>query len=209
MGERIRAVMLDVDGVVIVIVHPEPRGWAVNLGRDLGLSVPLLQQAFFTPHWDDIIHGRAGLRERLVPVLAEIAPGLRCEDFIDYWFANDGHLNQPLLDEVALIRARGLPVHLATVQEHERARYLWDTLDFRARFDGLHYAADLSAPKPHADFYARIEERTGLAPADIFFADDKQDNVDAAQVRGWQAALWTGRVCLSDLLSAADRQNLK
>ncbi len=206
MDARVRAVMLDVDDVVII--HPEPTGWSVNLERDLGLSAPLLQQAFFALHWDDIIHGRASLRERLAPVLAEIAPGLSCDVFIDYWFANDAHLNQPLLAEVALIRAQGLPVHLATVQEHERARYLWDTLDFRSRFDGLHYAADLGAAKPHADFYARIEQRTGLAPADIFFADDKQDNVDAALARGWQAVLWTGHARLSDLLSAAGRQNL-
>lgn len=192
--------MLDVDGVVII--HPAIRGWALNLERDLGLSVQLLQEAFFTPHWDDIIHGRAALRERLIPVLAEIAPGLSCDDFVDYWFANDAHLNRPLLDEVALIRAQSLPIHLATVQEHERACYLWDTLGLRTQFDGMHYAADLGIPKPHTDFYARIEARTGLAPADIFFVDDKQENVDAAQARGWRAELWTGEETLTALLSA-------
>ncbi|MBT2189368.1 HAD-IA family hydrolase [Sphingobium sp. H33] len=193
--------MLDVDGVLII--HPAIRGWAVNLERDLGLSVSRLQEAFFTPHWDDIIHGRARLRDRLAPVLAEIAPALRCDDFIDYWFANDAHLNQPLLEEVAQVRAQGVPVHLATVQEHERARYLWEMLDLRARFDGLHYAADLGATKPHPDFYARIEARTGFAPSEIFFADDKQVNIDAARARGWHAAHWAGHGTLAGLLAAA------
>jgi putative hydrolase of the HAD superfamily len=197
----IRVVMLDVDGVLIV--HPDPRGWSVDLERDLGLSPAGLQEAFFTPHWQDIIHGKARLRDRLTPVLAEIAPHLPCETFIHYWFRNDSHLNAPLLDEVAKLRARGLPVHLATVQEHERARYLSEELDFGTLFDGFHYAADLGASKPHPDFYRSIEARTGFAPGDIFFADDKQHNVDAARALGWHAALWTGETTLMDMLSEA------
>jgi putative hydrolase of the HAD superfamily len=198
----IRVVMLDVDGVLIV--HPEPRGWSVNLEHDLGLSPVRLQEAFFTPHWHDIIQGKADLRDRLTPVLAEIAPHLPCDTFIDYWFRNDSHLNAPLLAEVATLRAQGLPVHLATVQEHERARYLRDVLNFGTLFDGLHYAADLGVPKPHPDFYRAIEARTGFAPGDIFFADDKQENVNAARAQGWHAALWTGCDRLADLLAEVD-----
>lgn len=57
---RFKALMVDVDGVVIV--HPEPGGWATHLERDPGLSPGLLQSAFFAPHWPDIILRRAGLR---------------------------------------------------------------------------------------------------------------------------------------------------
>ena len=40
-----KALMVDVDGVVVV--HPEPGGWATHLERDLGLSKAALQAAFF------------------------------------------------------------------------------------------------------------------------------------------------------------------
>ena len=63
--------MVDVDGVVIV---PRPGGWGADLEGDLGLSAAKLQELFFKPHWDDIVLGRAGLHERLAPVLAIIAP---------------------------------------------------------------------------------------------------------------------------------------
>ena len=71
-------------------------------------------------------------------MLARIAPHLKSAQLIDHWFAADAHVNCPLLDEVGPLRATGMPVHLATLQEHERARYLWESLDFCAHFDGMH-----------------------------------------------------------------------
>jgi putative hydrolase of the HAD superfamily len=187
----IRAIMVDVDGVLIV--HPDARGWSRNLERDLGLSPSRLQAAFFKPHWDDVMHGRAPLRERLGPVLQDIAPHLSCDALIAYWFAEDAHVNAALLTELAEIRAGGTEVHLATVQEHERARYLWEALDFRSRFDGFHYAAELGCSKPAAAFYRSIEARTGFRPGELFLIDDLAKNVDGATASGWGAALWTGK----------------
>jgi len=91
-------------------------------------------------------------------------------------------------------------VHLATVQEHYRARYLWETLDLRADFDAMHYAADLGYAKPDPQFYSEIERRTGLRPAELLLIDDRQENVDAAVIAGWQARLWTPASRLSDEL---------
>jgi putative hydrolase of the HAD superfamily len=195
----IKAIMVDVDDVVIV--HPDERGWSANLERDLGILPSALQTAFFTPHWEDIIHGRAPLRERLGPVLQELRPGLSCDALIDYWFSHDAHLNHSLLEELASLRAGGIEVHLATVQEHERARYLWHELDLRSRFDGLHYSADLGWSKPDASFYESIERRTGFAPEELFFIDDKMAYVEAAGAAGWRAEQWHGDVSLGTLLA--------
>jgi putative hydrolase of the HAD superfamily len=192
--------MVDVDGVLLV--HPDEQGWATGLERDLGVSRASLQSEFFDHHWDDIVHGRAKLRDRLAPVLAMIAPDVSCDTLVGYWFENDAHLNQPLLDELARTREQGFALHLATVQEHERAHYLWETLDFRSRFDGLHYAAELGCAKPDPAFYRHIERRTGLRPDEIFFIDDRLENVAAAQACGWSAALWTGAETLASLMEA-------
>ncbi|HEY9233476.1 MULTISPECIES: HAD-IA family hydrolase [Phenylobacterium] len=194
--------MIDVDGVIVA--HPDPRGWSVNLERDLGLKVEVLQEKFFAPNFEDIVHGRAALRERLAPVLAEIAPHLTCDQLCDYWFRADSHLDHELLAELAEVRARGVELHLATVQEHERAAYLWETMGLKDRFDAMHYAAALGHAKPAPGFYAEIEARTGFAPQDLFFIDDKAANVEAARARGWKAAVWTtGRQRLADLLAEA------
>ena len=68
---QIKAIMVDVDGVLKV--HPDTRGWSANLERDLGVPVADLRMAFFEPHWNDVSHGRAALRDRLAPVLRCIA----------------------------------------------------------------------------------------------------------------------------------------
>lgn len=198
---RFKALMVDVDGVVIV--HPEPQGWSTYLERDLGLSPALLQSAFFVPHWPDIILGRAGLRERLAPVLAEVAPELDADRLIRYWFENDAHLDRSLLAQLAPIRAGGVKLYLATVQEHERARYIWGELALKRHFDGMHYAAELGSAKPEARFFRAAAERSGLSPGEIFFIDDKQANIDAAREEGWKAALWDGTRPLVDLMTEA------
>lgn len=79
---RRKAIMVDVDGVLIA--HPDERGWSANLERDLGIPVPALQRVFFEQHWDDVVHGRAALRDRLAPALAGISPSVSCAAFIDY-----------------------------------------------------------------------------------------------------------------------------
>jgi putative hydrolase of the HAD superfamily len=193
--------MVDVDGVVVV--HPDPRGWSAELERDLGLSAARLQEAFFKPHFGDIVHGRAELFERLGPVLAEIAPHLSAETLVSYWFEHDAHLDHDLLDQLAEVRNRGIQLHLATVQEHRRADYLWRTLGFQHRFDAIHYAADIGWAKPASEFFANIEARTGFRGGELFFIDDRLENVEAARALGWRAAVWTGEHRLADLMVEA------
>ena len=189
--------MVDVDGVVI---KPRPGGWAADLEADLGLRATDLQIYFFAPHWNDIVLGRAGLHARLAPVLEEIAPHLTSQRLTAYWFEKDAQLDTALLDDIADVRANGIEVHLATVQEHLRATYLWTTLGLGERFDAMHYAADLGAKKSDPAFYAAVEARTGFAPAELLLIDDTPANVEAARAAGWDGAIWDGSERLAAVL---------
>ncbi len=189
--------MVDVDGVVIV---PRPGGWVVDLQADLRLSPGALATHFFATHWDDIVMGQAGLHERLAPVLAKIAPHLTSQELAAYWFSKDAGLNTRLLDDLARVRARGVELHLATVQEHERASYLWDRLGLREHFDAMHYSADIGLKKSNVRFYAAVEARTGFASDELTLVDDTLANVETARAAGWNAVHWTGAKPLSELM---------
>ena len=193
-----KVLMVDVDGVIIT---PRPGGWAADLERDLGLSGAVLQDSFFRPHWNDIVLGRAGLHERLGAVLAEHAPHLTSLQLAAYWFERDAQLNEPLLAELAALRATGVQLHLATVQEHERAAHLWDTMRLRDRFEAMHYAADLGCKKSDPAFYRAVEARTGFAPADIALLDDTAGNIEVARAAGWRGLHWTGEQTLAEILA--------
>ena len=197
---RLKALMVDVDGVILVL---PPGGWATEMERDLGFSGAAMQTHFFQPHWNDIVLGRASLHERLGLVLAQHAPHLTSRALVDYWFERDARLNAPLLADLAALRASGLQLHLATIQEHERARYLWEVLGFRDRFDAMHYAADLGCKKTDAAFYAAVEARTGFAPAELALIDDTAANVAAARAAGWGGAVWDGTQPLAAVLAVA------
>lgn len=196
--DGLKALMVDVDGVLIT---PRLGGWAADLEADLGVSRQDLAEQFFAVHWEDVCLGRAGLHERLGPVLARIAPGVSSHQLAAYWFAKDSVLDYQLLDDLALVRARGVQVHLATVQEHERAAYLWDRLGLRGQFDAMHYAADLGAKKSDPAFFAAVEARTGFSGAELLLIDDTTANVEAARAAGWRGVHWTGVQRLAEALA--------
>jgi putative hydrolase of the HAD superfamily len=199
---RRKAIMVDVDGVLIR--HPNAGGWSANLENDLGIPPVLLHDGFFRRHWDDVVHGRAALRDRLALALAEFAPSVSPAALIDYWFKNDAHIDERLLAELQYLRMAGFELHLATVQEHERAAYLWDRLALRNSFDGMHYAASLCYSKPDHAFYRAVEAAAQIEPEAIFLIDDKIENVMASRECNWTAALWTGDSTVRNLMDAME-----
>jgi putative hydrolase of the HAD superfamily len=196
----VKALMVDVDGVVVRASVGE---WAANMEADLGFSRQAFQQHFFTPHWNDVVLGRARLHERLGPVLAEHAPHLTSHQLAAYWFERDAELDMSLLADLATLRATGVQLHLATIQEHERAAYLWTSLGLRDHFDAMHYAADIGWKKTDAEFYRVVEARTGLSGQDLLLLDDTATNIEAARAAGWRGALWDGTARLAGVVAAA------
>lgn len=189
----IRALIFDVDGV-LVTGHKEKGGWwHVDMEKDIGLDPELFQRTFFTEQWADIVYGRQGIEVPLAKTLSDIAPNIGVDELLTYWFRQDSGLEHKLLADLETLRSRSnLGLCLATNQEHRRAAYLWRELEFEHHFDAIHYSAGIGYAKPDDEFFAAVEDRTGFDGPHLLFFDDQERNVQAARARGWQAHVWTG-----------------
>ena len=188
---RVKALMLDVDGVLVDGRPEDGRHWQTSVAEDFGFSADTLHHHFFTPYWDDIVLGRAGLLERLTTALRTMAPQVNVEKFVAYWFERDSRVVTSLLPELAWARAAGVRVYLATNQEHLRAAYLMNDMGLAAHVDGIFYSARLGAKKPDMEFFNRVQAAVGFQAGEMLLIDDSRQNVDAALKAGWQGRYWT------------------
>ena len=187
----VKALMVDVDGVLVDGRPEDGRHWLTSIEEDLGFPSDTLHEQFFAPYWDDIVVGRAGLMEHLTTALQRIAPQVSPAKFVSYWFERDSRLLAPLLGEFSFVRSAGIRVYLATNQEHLRAAYLMERLGLAEHVDGIFYSARLGAKKPDMEFFARVQAAVGLRGEEMLLIDDSRQNVDAALGAGWQGLHWT------------------
>lgn len=201
MAVSAKVLMMDVDGVLVSGRPTDGRHLFAELEHDLGLSPDRLRETFFTPFWEAIVTGREGLTERLGPVLAEIAPKVSAERLIAYWFENDSRVDENVLAAMRQYRQRGVPVFLATNQEHMRADYLMQKVGLGEHVDGIIYSAAVGHRKPAAEFFDHAAATAGAEPADIVLVDDTLANIEGARRRGWNAVHWTNEQPLAEALA--------
>ena len=187
----IKALMVDVDGVLVDGRPEDGRHWQTSIEEDLGFTSDALHHQFFTPYWENIVLGRAGLMEHLTTALQKIAPHVSPAQFVSYWFEKDSRLVSPILAELSLLRSAGIRVYLATNQEHQRAAYLMEKLGLADHVDGIFYSARLGAKKPDVQFFAKVQAAVPLCGEEILLVDDSRQNIEAALKAGWQALHWT------------------
>ena len=52
-------------------------------------------------------------------------------------------------------------------------------------FDRAYVSGHLGVMKPDPEIYQRLEDDSGVSPGGLLFADDRLDNIEAADARGW------------------------
>ncbi|QGX99830.1 HAD family phosphatase [Roseovarius faecimaris] len=110
----------------------------------------------------------------------------------DEWLS----LASPAIDRSArLMRAlqnKGVPVFALSnfgVETFEVARAAYPFLN---EFDRSFISGHMGMIKPEPGLYAALEAETGVAPGALLFTDDRPENIEAAQARGWQTHLFDG-----------------
>ncbi len=108
------------------------------------------------------------------------------------------------------LQAKGIPVFSLTNFGVESYAYAATHYDFLNDFDRDFISGHMKVTKPSAQIYEMLEETSGLSGDALIFADDRDDNIVAAQARGWKTHLfegpkgWADRLVAEGLLTAQD-----
>lgn len=127
-------------------------------------------------------------------------------DEIRMWHDRWIEMAAPVIDHsvrlMKALQAKGIPVFSLTnfgIQSYEFAATHYP---FLRDFDRDFISGHMAITKPSADIYARLEATSGLSGNALMFADDRIDNINAAQAFGWQTHLFEGPQGWADALVA-------
>jgi len=120
----------------------------------------------------------------------------------DRWF----ELATPAIDHSVVLlralRAKNIPVFALTNFGDEIFARAQKQYEFLQEFDQFYVSGEMKLVKPDPAIYAAVEAACRLAPETLLFADDRQENIDAASARGWYTHLFTSPQGWADRLIA-------
>jgi FMN phosphatase YigB (HAD superfamily) len=98
----------------------------------------------------------------------------------------------PMNDMVELhagLRQKKIPTYIFSNTNELAVGHIRRSYPFFGHFDGYILSYEIGAMKPHTKIYESLEKMSGRKGADIFYIDDRRENVEAAAARGWQIVL--------------------
>jgi epoxide hydrolase-like predicted phosphatase len=180
----VRAVAFDIGGVLAQVAPPDH--WLGSWRERLGMGEAEFQAAMALANPGSAITigglSEAEYRQRYASALG--LPNVTATEFIaDMWDWYCGELDQELTGYAAGLRPRYMTAILSNsadgARREEQARY-----GFADMFDVIVYSHEVGLAKPDPRIYALLCARLGVAPGELVFLDDVQENVDAAAELG-------------------------
>lgn len=190
-----KVMLFDADGVVIEPAHR----FMKYLMQELKVP-PGSAGEFYGGPFRDCLIGKADLQEAIAPFLPKWGWSESVEEFLLCWFTVENNLNVALVELIQELRRRGYWCAIATNQEKYRLQFMTHEMQLTRLFDGFFGSADIGAVQPSTSFYREVTRRISVAPSEIFFWDDSQENVDSARNFGWRAERYTGLDQIKELV---------
>lgn len=191
---RIAFVYLDLGNV---LVDFDPDAGCRNVAEWAGVS----RQAVLDAVWSSGLEvefesGRLSPRAFAEAVMRGLGSGARIDAAGQPLLDRLSDMFTPSREMVALVdevRRAGVPLGILSNTCHAHWDWIkrqgWPVVGDWSSIDVLSY--EVGAMKPDARIYTEAARLAGVEPTKIFFADDRQENVDGAVAAGWQAFRFT------------------
>jgi FMN phosphatase YigB (HAD superfamily) len=85
------------------------------------------------------------------------------------------------------LRAKKIPRYILSNTNDLSIRFIKKRFPFFNQFDGYILSYEHRVMKPQTRIYELVEDIAGLRGKDLFYVDDRDENIHAAAARGWQA----------------------
>lgn len=184
----IQWLLFDIGGVLIEI---EQARIFDELAKHSGLPADavrstLLQQSHF---WDPFIENEYLPHQVTHEVNSALGTRLTEEQVVTAFNAELGAAIRSTTDLIPDVRRR-TKVGCLSNTNSIHWDYMLRTYDFMGQFDRRFASQILGSAKPSPIIYERVQEHLVVAPRQILFFDDREENVEAACSKGWNARLY-------------------
>ncbi len=170
-----------------VLVHFEHRIAVEQLARESGRPRALIDQFIFT---DDLqIRYETGLVNDQ-QFAAEVNLALESalpQAVILKAISDIFEPNLPIMAAIELVQSAGVPIGILsnTCPAHWNWILSRDWPMLRVDWQTIVLSYEVHSMKPAPQIYEVCEQRAGCSGANVFFTDDRADNIAAAAARGW------------------------
>jgi 2-haloacid dehalogenase len=166
------------------------------------------------------LHGMNDRVDRGADWLTEVrATAAAFPDFAEeimLWHARWLEMASPVIPHslrlMEALQGKGVPVFALTNFGIQTFDFAVPHYPFLGRFDRAFVSGHMGVIKPEARIYEMVEEESGLSGAELIFADDRAENIAAAEARGWKGHVfagpegWAARLVAEGLLSEGEAQ---
>jgi putative hydrolase of the HAD superfamily len=199
----IQAIIFDADDVVI-----QAESSSHQIAREMNIPISELKD-FFDTDFQACVLGRQDLKTVIQPYLSKWNWTKSVDELINYWFTSEDKPNQALIKVIKQLKSKNIRCYLATNQEKYRAQYLADNMKFLRLFDYLFFSYEMHCKKPQTNFFTYIWDALNFMESfndktKIMFWDDKLENVQAAELFGFDAHQFSSNQQFRDTLERYD-----
>jgi HAD superfamily hydrolase (TIGR01509 family) len=110
-------------------------------------------------------------------------------DEFDGYFADIFDPMPGMIELHAGLRKKKVPTYIFSNTNEIAVGHIRHRFPFFSNFDGYILSYEIGAMKPHVKIYEALETMSRRATKDIFYIDDRAENVEAGAARGWQTVL--------------------
>lgn len=194
----VKAVIFDI-GNVLIEWNPE-RFYDAKIGENRRRE---MFEAVDLHEMNDQVDRGADFRET---IYAKAKDHPEYSDEIRMWFDHWIKMASPEIPHsvklLRALRAKKIPVFALSNFGIGSFEYAETVYPFLGEFDRRYVSGYMQVVKPDHTIYQMLEDDCGVAPSGLLFADDRQENIDVADARGWQTHLFETPQGFSDRLLA-------